>query len=516
MKKPISRMARSLAVFLLLSACGKNNTDSTAPAPAPTPQRGALLQSPVQVAATYTPADLSTLLAGNELGKILLNLAYTPKCTITVYHIEYQTVDASNALTPASGALMLPSGSADCQGGRPVLLYAHGTNSDKSFNIASLSTSNNGEGLVMAAIFAAQGYIVVAPNYVGYDISTAGYHPYLLATSQSDDMIDALTAARSALPTSQVPVTTDGGKLFISGYSEGGYVAMATHRAMQAAGMTVTAAAPMSGPYTLSELGDAIFEGQVNASGVLNVTLLAAGYQRAYGNIYTSTSDVFNPAYATGIDNLLPSTTSVADLTTQGKLPPALFDSTPPTPELAPYTPATQPAHFAPVFAAGFGTAYLVNNAYRQGYLQDAFANPDGAFPTVSNGMPPATPANTLRVALKANDLRTWGPTAPVLLCGGENDPTVFFFATQTMQNYWSANFPTAPYAVLDVDSAPVGGDPYADLKSGFAAAETALRVVAVAGGATDNGDAAVLADYHAGLVPPFCLSAAKSFFDAH
>jgi hypothetical protein len=38
----------------------------------------------------------------------------------------------------------------------------------------------------------------------------------------------------------------------------------------------------------------------------------------------------------------------------------------------------------------------------------------------------------------------------------------------------------------------------------------------AVAGGATDGGALAVLEAYHAGLVPPFCLSAAKSFFDAH
>jgi hypothetical protein len=54
-------------------------------------------------------------------------------------------------------------------------------------------------------MFAAEGYIVVAPNYVGYDTSTLGYHPYLNADQQSKDMIDALTAARSALPTADAP-----------------------------------------------------------------------------------------------------------------------------------------------------------------------------------------------------------------------------------------------------------------------------------------------------------------------
>ena len=32
-------------------------------------------------------------------------------------------------------------------------------------------------------MFAAQGYIVVAPNYAGYDISTLGYHPYSMPSS---------------------------------------------------------------------------------------------------------------------------------------------------------------------------------------------------------------------------------------------------------------------------------------------------------------------------------------------
>jgi hypothetical protein len=47
-----------------------------------------------------------------------------------------------------------------------------------------------------------------------------------------------------------------------------------------------------------------------------------------------------------------------------------------------------------------------------------------------------------------------------------------------------------------------------------FEAAVTAVEVAAIAGGATDRGQAAVLGDYHAQIVPPFCLAAVKSFFD--
>ena len=60
-------------------------------------------------------------------------------------------------------------------------------------------------------------------------------------------------------------------------------------------------------------------------------------------------------------------------------------------------------------------------------------------------------------------------------------------------------------FTVLDVES-----------NTTFKAAEDAVRAAAVLGGASDGGDAAVFADYHAGLVPPFCITAAKSFFDSH
>jgi hypothetical protein len=121
-----------------------------------------------------------------------------------------------------------------------------------------------------------------------------------------------------------------------------------------------------------------------------------------------------------------------------------------------------------------------------------------------------------LRQDLKTNDLRNWTPSAPLLMCAGNEDPDVFFFNTQLMQSYWATKSPAAPATVVDVGSSPTPSDPYADEKIGFAAAVTAVEVAAVAGGATDGGHAAVLAHYHAQLVPPFCLAAAKSFFDGH
>jgi hypothetical protein len=210
-------------------------------------------------------------------------------------------------------------------------------------------------------------------------------------------MIDALTAARSALPAADAPSTTDGGQLFVTGYSQGGYVAMATHRALQDEAQTVTASAPMSGRYALSAFGDAIFQGQVTGGSPVNLTLLITSYQNAYGDIYSDTTDVFEAQYATDIDTLLPSTTPVGELEEQGRLPDtALFSSTPPDPAYAAMTPATTPANLAPVFAMGFGTDHLLTNAFRLAYLQDADANPDSGFPELTDGLPPADPEHPL------------------------------------------------------------------------------------------------------------------------
>ncbi len=509
----------SLAALCVAVLAGCGGSDSSSTATPSTPQRGELLTNPPTLLASYGAADLLALLGVDTLGQELLTLGYSPVCTINVYRLNYETVGAKSELTSATGALMVPSGNgAACQGARPIVEYAHGTSPDKDYDIAQLSGANaSGEGLLLAAVFAAEGYIVIAPNYAGYDSSTLSYHPYLVGTQQADDMLDALAAARSALPLSAAPTVTDNHKLYVTGYSQGGYVAMATHRALQAAGQTVTASAPMSGPYTLAAFGDAIFLGEVNASATENLALLANGYQHAYGNLYSQPADMFASPYASDIEGLLPSTTPISTIYTEGLLPSsALFSSTPPAPQYASITPATSPADLAVVFAEGFGNPYLITNGYRLAYLEDQQAHPDGGFPVITTGLPGSAPANSLRADLKTNDLRDWTPNAPLLMCGGNEDPDVFFFNTQLMQRYWTVNSPAAVLSVVDVDSSASSDDTYADEKIGFAAAVKAVEIAAIAGGATDGGHAAVLADYHVKLVPPFCLAAAKSFFDGH
>ena len=515
----------------LLAACGgssdgsgNNGGGSSSSGATSTTGRGALVQNPPTLLSTVSASDLlaqvttgaSSQTFGTQALAEVLTISGGPSCDVNVYHIEYYTVGGANESTTASGALMVPSGTAaSCQGARPIVLYAHGTSTEHNFNIADLTNQQNAEGILLAAFFAARGYIVVAPNYAGYDTSTLAYHPFLVADQQSKDMIDALTAARSALPAnSQV---SDSGQLFITGYSQGGFVAMATHRAMQAAGLPVTAAAPMSGPYALAAFVDAEFEGEVSGDAPVVATLLLTAYQNSYGNIYGAATDVFAAQYAPGIATLFPSTLSRSQIYAAGLLPQtALFDSTPPTPAYAAMTPATAPAVLAPVFAQGFGPNGLITNAYRLSYLQDAQANPDGGFPTLSNDVPAAAPALHWRQALKLNDLRSWTPVAPTMLCGGDQDPEVFFLNTQLMQAYWAAYALAAtPVSVLDLDSSTPSAGVNGTLQSDFQLAKQAVAAAAVLQGASDGGTAAVFEAYHATLVAPFCLAAVINFFNA-
>jgi hypothetical protein len=518
-----------------LSSCGDSSGTS---AVATSTAHGTLAVNPPFRIASLNAPSLQAQLSASASGAQLLEITGNPTCGVDFYHLEFWTVGGASETTESSGALMVPTGStAACTGPRPIVLYAHGTNPDKALNIADPTDPTNTEGILIAAMFAAQGYIVVAPNYAGYDISTLGYHPFVNAVQQSGEMIDILAAARTALPNTLSSATSDSGKLFVTGYSEGGHVAMATQRALQQSGATVTAAAPMSGPYALEAFGDALFYGNVDLGSTEFAPLLTTSYQKAYGNIYSSPSDVYSPTYATGIETLLPSDTPIDTIYSSGLLPEtALFDSTTPVVSISgnaaesaeltallsvPGSPTypLPPTAQTPLFALGFGSPFLINNSYRVSYILDAASNPDGAVPTPSAGVPlaAAAPTQTLRQAFYKNDLRNggWSPSSPTLLCGGDQDPTVFFSVnTGTMATFWSPLVQAGLITVLDVSATPSG--PFAAVQTGFQASQASLlayyQTAAGGGLSLANAELELVENYHEN-VAPFCAAAARAFF---
>jgi hypothetical protein len=517
---------------VVLAACG-GTSSQTGTVDAASTAHGSLAGNPPFRVASVNAAAFQSQLAGTATGAQLLEITGAPACGVDFYHVTFWTVGGAGETTESSGALMVPTGAAPaCSGARPIVEYAHGTSANKALNLADITNVANTEGILIAAMFAAHGYIVVAPNYAGYDISTLGYHPFLNAVQQSGEMMDMLAAARTALPNTLSSATSDNGQLFLTGYSEGGHVAMATLRAMQAAGQKVTAAAPMSGPYALEAFGDLIFFGGVDIGSTEFSPLLVSSYQHAYGNVVLSDNPPFSSSFANA-ENLLPSDTPLDTIFEEGLLPETyLFDSMTPTVTVpnnamlsgeltallaVPPTPGLPLSAQTPIFDLGFGTPYLINNNYRVAYALDAATDPDGAVPVMMPGVPRAAvkPTFGLRQDFYVNDMRTaWAPESPTLLCGGDQDPTVFFSVnTEVMAAYWSA-LPPGLVTVLDINGAPGGS--FALLQAGFQQSEAELlayyQTPAGGGLSLTAAEELVVEGYHE-AVAPFCTAAARAFF---
>ncbi|WP_201605323.1 alpha/beta hydrolase family protein [Psychrobacter sp. JCM 18903] len=519
----------AIASSLLLVGCGDDNDFDAV--------IGSDSATSVKSISSFNTAQINT-----QFG---LDGTATPdaKCGIKIEKVSYPTVGAAGERTNATAALMLPSGdSADCQGDRPILLYAHGTTTDKGYDFSQVANPQNpaaGEAALIAANFAAQGYIVVAPNYAGYDESDLDYHPYLVAQQQSTDMVDALDSARTIIERQKRANNTnydnidDSGKLFIAGYSQGGYVTMATARLLESQNKSITAIAPSSGPYALAAFGDEIFRGNVNIGASRFAPLLGIGLQEKYGNIYGKKSDIFLDKYA---DAQLPSETAFGDLVTAGKLPNnALFQKDPTD---AIFAGLSQGKLFS-VLGGYDENDYLIKTDFRAAYVADTIKHPDGLMTENGNKMPAVAPENNLRKALKDNDLRGYVPTMPTLICGGNQDPTVYFDTNtgsmveilQAASDKNSAKKLNITVLDVDKDNAAERPDKSTFMMIGQASMNkwNATDIVTnvqtnfsnsvekVKADATAQGGVPLLAfytNYHGGLVSPACTQATREFFN--
>lgn len=531
--KPImTRGLLSLAIASSLLLVGCNDDDNERFVESPSSSASA------KFVKTFTANDINSSLG--------LGSSATPaaKCGVTIEKVSYDTKGAADEDTNATAALMLPTGdAAECKGDRPVLLYAHGTTTDKGYDFAQVGNTKNpavGEANLIAANFAAQGYIVVAPNYAGYDDSKLDYHPYLVAQQQSTDMVDALDSARSIIERKKrandanYSKIDDSGKLFIAGYSQGGYVTMATARLLEAQKKAVTAIAPSSGPYALAAFGDEIFRGNVNIGASRFAPLLGIGLQAKYGNIYTKKSDIFLDKYA---DAQLPSNTPFGELVQAGKLPNnALFQKSPSDPRLA----GLAQGKLFSILGGYDETDYLIKTEFRAAYVADTQKNPDGLTLANGNNLPAANPQNNLRKALKDNDLRGYVPTMPTFICGGNQDPTVYFDTnTGSMVKLLQAEVAKNPAKKLNITVLDVDKDNKTERpdKQDFVmigqASMNKWDAVAVKDSVQTNfsnsvkkikddaapqgGVASLLAfytNYHGGLVSPACTEATREFFN--
>jgi hypothetical protein len=274
-----------LAPVALLAACGSDplttpitgvvpGTITVPAAPAPDmPGRGELVSANAGV---RVPRLLvaTALVIGGAAG------AFSARHDAQPYVVRYRTPGVDGTLTVASGAVWFPVG---LTANAPVVAYMHGTNTSKS--VAPSNLLNTTEGDAAGAIWASDGSVLVAPDYLGLGVAGAGtYHPYLHVQSEATAGVDLLRAARTLA--AQLGVTLDRQSLFVTGYSQGGGAAMGLARLLErdhAAEFPLLGAAPMSGPYDLEATSRTMLErnADYHASAVYTA-YLAASFDTVY------------------------------------------------------------------------------------------------------------------------------------------------------------------------------------------------------------------------------------------
>lgn len=239
----------------------------------------------------YTIADVTQLLNSAGIPSALLR----PEHEVDVYKVIYNTRNAQDTgMTTASGVIIIPSG-VSCP--LPLLSYQHGTTTTRE-GVPSYGSDE----LIIGVVYASGGgYVCVEPDYLGLG-DGPGFHPYCHARSEATATVDLLRTARQLRDTLNFNLNE---QLFLFGYSQGGHATMAAFKMLEeelASEFTVTAVAPMSGPYDISGVqANTITSGQAYASPSY-LPYVIMGYQEAYGDLYTNLSDVFRAPY----DSLIP------------------------------------------------------------------------------------------------------------------------------------------------------------------------------------------------------------------
>jgi pimeloyl-ACP methyl ester carboxylesterase len=344
-----------ISAAALLAACGGSD-----------PVNGSLID---------TPSTLATLTKAQLDASGLIALSGPAKCDVKLVSLNYVTPGAKGESSNASGVLLLPTG-AGCTAAAPLVAYAKGTDVQKPRTLANPLDSETG---LLAAMYAGQGYAVVATDYLGFAKSNYSYHPYLHADSEATSVIDSIRAARNAVSSQGGSLN---GKVMLTGYSQGGHASMAAHREIEknlSGEIKVVAGAHLAGPYNLS--GSMKFPDAI-AGYQFFVPYLVTAWQKIYGNLYNNVNDAFKAPYAAGIESLLPSPTlNYTTLVTSGKLP-GINGETP--------------------------------NQARDALFQTTFSSD-----ILTN------PNNPTFLAAKKNDLLDWSPKSQTMLCSGSGDPTV-------------------------------------------------------------------------------------------
>lgn len=319
-----------------------------------------------------------------------LDIGVTPEVGVKVFSIVYETVDWNGDPRQASGAIYIPDEDHDGKS-YPIYSGQHGTESKRS-NVASVMPLRGFDAMFMASM----GYIGTSADFLGLGISDDVVHPYIHAFV-AEGVVDKLRAVKNWLCDNDV---TDNGQLFLAGYSEGGYVSMATHKLLEETysdEFTVTASAPMAGPYHMPSGATRILKSDSYPQpGYLAFIYMA---YNEIENLNRPASELFQSPYAEKIPNLMDGSKTIGE--------------------------------------ANKELTTRVKDLFTEKYLSDYLGDGEQA----------------LKDAFVNNSLVSWSPKAPIKLFHGDNDTYVGYQHSVIARDSLKANG-----ATIDLITIP-GGD---------------------------------------------------------
>ncbi len=231
----------------------------------------------------------------NSLGQAGQAVALLVRGGVKQYRVVYKTKNTDGTDIQASGAFIVPVG---ISGKLPLLSYQHGTIfNDK--DAPSYFSANISE----ASLIATLGYIVSAPDYIGYGASNNIPHTYEHREGLASASLDMLRAVKEAIGQEKVEWNQN---VYIAGYSEGGFASMSLLKKLEETASTefnVKAASLGAGAYnkTLS------FKTLINTktSGIATHNASYIWVLLTYNNIYKlnrPVSSYFIEPYASQIE----------------------------------------------------------------------------------------------------------------------------------------------------------------------------------------------------------------------
>ena len=237
------------------------------------------------------------------------NLPVTFEYGFDSYKVTYCTDDvvlpgqSMARTTTVTGMVSVPRKS----GPLPTVAYMHGTS--VSFYDAPSNPNTVGdlsdrgesfEGPPSTAVFAGNGFIYMAPDYLGLGDSTVPRHRYFHAATEASSAIDLMAAARNVLADLRV---RQNGELFVFGFSQGGHSALALHRELERMRVEVDGTAVVGAVFDVERwfLGSLAREDSIAQA--LYVSYLLLAFDDIY-DVYESTDDVFRRRFAGTVENL--------------------------------------------------------------------------------------------------------------------------------------------------------------------------------------------------------------------